>query len=311
MRAATSPFDILIMNAGLLRRVLHRRLHRADPEHRPGLRARARHLHLRRLGLLGPGGEAHRRRDRLAPQRADQPVPADPPLPARPLRGARARGSEDLGRALRQRQGPAQSAADLRHLAAWPARRLRRHLRRPALHLEPRRRHPRRPEGAATSPSRSTRPGRAPAWRPISASPRTSGHPSTAGQTQTNVIQNMATGRAGHIQGVPAPAALRRPEPVGRGRQGRLRDGAARPRASSRRRRSGTGSAGSRRTSPTTARRPRSPSSPGSRPTRRSAPTPRRARRRCSRAVLTSDLAEAGEVPLHAGARRRRSSTRG
>lgn len=32
------------------------------------------------------------------------------------------------------------------------------------------------------------------------------GHPSTAGQTQTNVIQNMATGRAGHIQGVPAPA---------------------------------------------------------------------------------------------------------
>ena len=32
------------------------------------------------------------------------------------------------------------------------------------------------------------------------------GHPSTAGQTQTNVIQNMATGRAGHIQAVPAPA---------------------------------------------------------------------------------------------------------
>jgi multiple sugar transport system substrate-binding protein len=32
------------------------------------------------------------------------------------------------------------------------------------------------------------------------------GHPSTAGQTQTNVIQNMATGQAGHIQGVPAPA---------------------------------------------------------------------------------------------------------
>lgn len=32
------------------------------------------------------------------------------------------------------------------------------------------------------------------------------GHPSTAGQTQTNVIQNMATGSAGHIQGVPAPA---------------------------------------------------------------------------------------------------------
>lgn len=32
------------------------------------------------------------------------------------------------------------------------------------------------------------------------------GHPSTAGQTQTNVIQNMATGHAGHIQGVPAPA---------------------------------------------------------------------------------------------------------
>lgn len=32
------------------------------------------------------------------------------------------------------------------------------------------------------------------------------GHPSTAGQTQTNVIQNMATGRAGHIMGVPAPA---------------------------------------------------------------------------------------------------------
>ena len=32
------------------------------------------------------------------------------------------------------------------------------------------------------------------------------GHPSTAGQTQTNVIQNMATGRAGHIHGVPAPA---------------------------------------------------------------------------------------------------------
>lgn len=31
------------------------------------------------------------------------------------------------------------------------------------------------------------------------------GHPSTAGQTQTNVIQNMATGRAGHIHGVPAP----------------------------------------------------------------------------------------------------------
>jgi multiple sugar transport system substrate-binding protein len=32
------------------------------------------------------------------------------------------------------------------------------------------------------------------------------GHPSTAGQTQTNVIQNMSTGRAGHIMGVPAPA---------------------------------------------------------------------------------------------------------
>ena len=32
------------------------------------------------------------------------------------------------------------------------------------------------------------------------------GHPSTAGQTQTNVIQNMATGRAGHILAVPAPA---------------------------------------------------------------------------------------------------------
>ncbi|MDP2118599.1 MAG: extracellular solute-binding protein [Hoeflea sp.] len=32
------------------------------------------------------------------------------------------------------------------------------------------------------------------------------GHPSTAGQTQTNVIQNMATGQAAHIQGVPAPA---------------------------------------------------------------------------------------------------------
>lgn len=32
------------------------------------------------------------------------------------------------------------------------------------------------------------------------------GHPSTTGQTQTNVIQNMAIGRAGHIQGVPAPA---------------------------------------------------------------------------------------------------------
>jgi multiple sugar transport system substrate-binding protein len=32
------------------------------------------------------------------------------------------------------------------------------------------------------------------------------GHPSTAGQTQTNVIQNMATGRAAHINSVPAPA---------------------------------------------------------------------------------------------------------
>lgn len=31
------------------------------------------------------------------------------------------------------------------------------------------------------------------------------GHPSTAGQTQTNVIQNMATGRAAHINSVPAP----------------------------------------------------------------------------------------------------------
>lgn len=31
------------------------------------------------------------------------------------------------------------------------------------------------------------------------------GHPSTAGQTQTNVIQNMATGRAGHIIAVLAP----------------------------------------------------------------------------------------------------------
>lgn len=31
------------------------------------------------------------------------------------------------------------------------------------------------------------------------------GHPSTAGQTQTNVIQNMATGRAGHIMSVMAP----------------------------------------------------------------------------------------------------------
>ncbi|MDB6178245.1 extracellular solute-binding protein [Paracoccus sp. Z330] len=31
------------------------------------------------------------------------------------------------------------------------------------------------------------------------------GHPSTAGQTQTNVIQNMATGRAVHINSVPAP----------------------------------------------------------------------------------------------------------
>lgn len=31
------------------------------------------------------------------------------------------------------------------------------------------------------------------------------GHPSTAGQTQTNVIQNLATGRAAHINSVPAP----------------------------------------------------------------------------------------------------------
>ena len=31
------------------------------------------------------------------------------------------------------------------------------------------------------------------------------GHPSTAGQTQTNVIQNMATGKAAHIQSVLAP----------------------------------------------------------------------------------------------------------
>lgn len=31
------------------------------------------------------------------------------------------------------------------------------------------------------------------------------GHPSTAGQTQTNVIQNMATGKAGHIMSVIAP----------------------------------------------------------------------------------------------------------
>ncbi|MCT8159525.1 extracellular solute-binding protein [Pseudoruegeria sp. SHC-113] len=31
------------------------------------------------------------------------------------------------------------------------------------------------------------------------------GHPSTAGQTQTNVIQNMATGKAGHIMSVLAP----------------------------------------------------------------------------------------------------------
>ncbi|TCS59736.1 carbohydrate ABC transporter substrate-binding protein (CUT1 family) [Primorskyibacter sedentarius] len=38
------------------------------------------------------------------------------------------------------------------------------------------------------------------------------GHPSTAGQTQTNVIQNMATGRAGHIQGVPAPAQFDDPK---------------------------------------------------------------------------------------------------
>nr|WP_306267284.1 extracellular solute-binding protein [Pararhizobium sp. IMCC3301] len=35
---------------------------------------------------------------------------------------------------------------------------------------------------------------------------KNAGHPSTAGQTQTNVIQNMSTGRAGHIMGVPAPA---------------------------------------------------------------------------------------------------------
>ncbi|WP_108502613.1 ABC transporter substrate-binding protein [Paracoccus indicus] len=38
------------------------------------------------------------------------------------------------------------------------------------------------------------------------------GHPSTAGQSQTNVIQNMATGRAGHILGVPAPAQFDDPQ---------------------------------------------------------------------------------------------------
>ena len=37
------------------------------------------------------------------------------------------------------------------------------------------------------------------------------GHTSTAGQTQTNVIQNMSTGRAGHIMGVPAPALFDNP----------------------------------------------------------------------------------------------------
>lgn len=38
------------------------------------------------------------------------------------------------------------------------------------------------------------------------------GHPSTAGQTQTNVIQNMATGRAGHINSVLAPGQFDDPE---------------------------------------------------------------------------------------------------
>ena len=37
------------------------------------------------------------------------------------------------------------------------------------------------------------------------------GHPSTAGQTQTNVIQNMATGRAGHIIAVLAAATFDNP----------------------------------------------------------------------------------------------------
>jgi len=38
------------------------------------------------------------------------------------------------------------------------------------------------------------------------------GHPSTAGQTQTNVIQNMATGRAGHIIAVLAPGLFDDPD---------------------------------------------------------------------------------------------------
>ena len=38
------------------------------------------------------------------------------------------------------------------------------------------------------------------------------GHPSTAGQTQTNVIQNMATGRAAHIDSVLAPGLFDNPD---------------------------------------------------------------------------------------------------
>lgn len=38
------------------------------------------------------------------------------------------------------------------------------------------------------------------------------GHPSTAGQSQTNVIQNMATGRAGHIIAVLAPGLFDSPD---------------------------------------------------------------------------------------------------
>ena len=142
-----SPFDILIMNAGFFIEIYNGGFLEPITDIDPAFALDPDIYTFDNSVYWDP--ETKRIDPRPARCIACRSIRYMPLLHYRPI-STRRTGSkvpEDLGRALANAKVAPQSAADLRHRPARPARRLRRHLRRASLYLEPRRRPLRRPEG--------------------------------------------------------------------------------------------------------------------------------------------------------------------